>query len=116
MGDAQCVDGEPLEAGFVDGKWQSLGRDALRDASAADQDLATGALARGLVARNPERVRNFFGNMSASCRQVTSLSFKLQKHDIYVAKREDPKLRDHCHELLCLASAAQKVASAYRHR
>lgn len=81
-----------------------------------DTDIVglSGLIARDFVGQNPQRVGNFFGNVPSLCRQVTSISFKIQKHDIYVAARQDRKLRDECPHLLYLASAAQKVASAYR--
>merc|ERR1740129_220938 len=66
------------------------------------------------VSENPERVNCYFANLLDLCRQVTKIAFKLQKHDIYVAGREDPKLNLHCPQLLHLASAARKIACAYR--
>lgn len=105
------------QANLADCNWQRLGGSPGGAAiNPGESALLAGILARDFVHQNQQRVGNYFQNLPGLCMQVTKLSFKLQKHDIYVAERGDQKLREHCPQLLRLISAAQKVSSAYRHR
>jgi len=105
------------DAPLDNANWQSWATRLCGEAlPSEDQAIATGVLARGFLEQNGRRVTNFFCSLPQLCQQATRISFNIQKYDIYVAKRDDTKLRNGCPQLLLTVRAAQKVASAYNRR